>query len=81
MATPTASDASPSKKNIAKSANAPTAEAHHAAAQHHHIAAAHALETGKNTKAKEHAKAATSHTEMASDLNDDIIGVYEIWEY
>jgi hypothetical protein len=66
---------------------APTPEAHlavaadHAAAAEHHTAAAHALKADDKPKAKHHARTATKHAKAAADQNNDLIEVYEIWEY
>jgi hypothetical protein len=39
------------------------------------------LKTGDKGKAKEHAKAASEHTKSAADKNDELVLIYEIWEY
>jgi hypothetical protein len=87
MTTTTASK-SPIKSAAAPAkGKAPTPEAHlavaakHAAAQQHHIAAADALKSGKPAKAKEHTRAAAKESGAAGDLNDDIVTVYEVWEF
>ena len=83
--TPKPDTASPAKA-AAVAGKKPTAVAHlaaasqHAAAEHHHLAAAHKLNQGEHAKAKDHAKAAASHSGKADQLTTDTIILYEIWE-
>jgi hypothetical protein len=65
---------------------APAPEAHlaiaekHAKAQQHHVAAADALKAGRPAEAKKHTHAAAEQSDAASNLIDDIVAVYEVWE-